>query len=156
MPEIDLKLKEIPTMRIPLIRSRNFTSHEIARQALDVPEDQYALTFYAMGCAQMVRDAASKHFGSRFRGLQINSSNRAGYNDKVDLAAENSHHIWRVNPQTRQLHCALDLQPLGVSTLEFFEWMKKTFRGEIGHEPKRGVVHYAPVGMEDEFWTDAR
>lgn len=143
-------------MRIPFIKSRNFDSHEIARDARDVPEDQYALTFYAMGCAQMIRDAASKHFGAKFKGLAVTSSNRAKYNQNVPLAAANSHHVWRVNPQSRELHCALDFRPLGISTLAFFEFMKANFRGEIGHEPSRGVVHFAPVPMEDEFWTDLR
>lgn len=143
-------------MKIPFIRSRNFSSHEIARGALDVSEEQYALTFFAMGYAQAVRDRAAKHFGKRFEGLVITSSNRAGYNDSVPLAAKGSHHIFRVDPTTRQLHCALDIKPLGVSTLEFFNFMQANFRGEIGHEPKRGVVHFAPVGMEDEAWTDNR
>lgn len=142
-------------MKIPLIKSRNFSSHNIARSALDVPDEQFYLTAYAHGAVRVVRDAASKHFGKRFQGININSSNRATYNASVDRAAPNSHHIYRVDPNTRQLHCALDLDPIGITPRELFNFMKASFRGEIGLEEDRGVVHFAPVGVEDtaEIWS---
>lgn len=137
-------------IEIPLIRCRNFDSHEIARGAKVVPPIQAYLTFYAMGVAQMVRDAASHYFGDRFHGLGINSSNRVSYNDKVPRAAHNSHHIYRVDPDTLQLHCALDLKPLGVSPREFYDFLRARFKGEIILEESRGIVHYAPVAMDTE------
>lgn len=142
-------------MKIPLIKSRNFSSHEIARDAKDVTEAEAFITFYLMGCAQMVRDAASKYFGSRFQGFNVNSSNRAAYNDTVDRAAPDSHHIFRVESKTKQLHCAIDLQPIGISPLELFQFIKRHFRGEIILEADRGIVHYAPVGVEDEAFQQS-
>lgn len=142
-------------LRIPLCKSRNFSSTEIARTAEEVSINELFLTGYAMGAVQMIRDAASKYFGSRFKGINITSSNRAAYNDTVARAAANSHHIFRIDPKTKQLHVALDLQPIGVSLSEFYDFVKRNFRGEIILEADRGIVHYAPVGMEDEAFQQS-
>jgi len=142
-------------MRIPFMRSRNFNSHEIARSALDVPVEQLYLTGYIHGAAQAVRDHAFRYFGTRFKGLGVSSSNRASYNQSVPRAAENSHHVFRVEVGTLQLHAAVDFIPMGVSPYEFYVFVKTHYRGEIILEADRGVVHYAPVGMEDEAFQQS-
>lgn len=138
-------------MKIPFIKSRNFTSSDIARIATDVDEKTLYLTGYAHGVAQMLRDACYKKFGNRFKGLIATSTNRASYNDRVSNAAENSHHIWRVEADG-SLHVAIDFKPIGISLDELYNLAINTFRGEIYLNREQGIVHVAIVPMEDQHW----
>lgn len=140
------------TRQIPLIKSRDFDTKEVARSAMIVDDIGMVLTGYAMGYVQVLRDACAKKFGKRFQGLEVTSSNRNGYNDQVPGSAKNSHHIWRIDSD-RKLHVALDLKPKGITLHEFYNLAVTICRGEIYLNSKEGIVHVALVPQEDEAWV---
>lgn len=137
--------------KIPFIKSRNFDTPAVARTAMMADLQGMVLTGFVMGHAQALRDALSKHFGPKFKGLVLTSTNRAEYNSSVGNAATNSHHIWRVDPDG-QLHVAYDCKPMGITLDELYNFAVKFCRGEIYLNRNQGIVHIAPVGMEDEHW----
>lgn len=136
----------------PNYKSRNFTVLEVTRKKQYVNSDDLLLSGYMWGYVQAIRDAAANYFGSRFKGLRITSSNRAWYNSDVPNAASNSHHIWRVEDDTQEVHVAVDVIPIGVGLEEFYVFVSSTFKGEIYLNKEEGIVHIAPVPMEDEHW----
>lgn len=138
-------------MKVPVIKSRNFSSFDVARSKTEVDSIGLYLTGYAHGYSQALRDACFKKYGERFKGLVITSSNRSEYNDSVPNAAENSHHEWRVE-KNGQLHVALDFKPIGITLDECYDVAIATLRGEIYLNRKEGIVHVALVPMEDEHW----
>lgn len=138
-------------MKIPFIKSRNFSSAEIARSKTDVDAVGLYLTGYAHAQSQALRDACALKYGSRFKGLVINSSNRIDYNDDVPNAADNSHHMWRLEKDGR-LHIAVDYKPLGITLDELYNVAISIMRGEIYLNRSEGIVHVAMVPMEDEHW----
>lgn len=137
--------------KLPFIKSRNFTSHEVARSSQVRDDIDIYLTGYCHGFAQGLRDALSKKFGSKFRGLLITSSNRAAYNHLIKNAASNSHHIFRVDPDG-QLHVSLDMKPIGITLDQLYDFLVANYRGEIYLNRAQGIVHAALVAQEDEHW----
>lgn len=137
--------------QVPLIKSRNFNSHDVCRGANSVDDVTMYLTGYAHGCAQALRTSLALKYGEKFKGLEITSSNRAAYNDTVDGAAKKSHHIWRLDADG-SLHVAMDLKPLGITLQELYDHTVATCLGEIYLNIPEGIVHYAPVPQETQHW----
>jgi hypothetical protein len=137
-------------MKVPIAKSRNFTAADVARSATDVDAAGLLITGFVMGHAQGLRDALSKHFGPRFQGLTLTSTNRAAYNDTIQNAADNSHHVWRL--ENFFIYCAYDCKPHGITLRELYDFAIKTVRGEVYLNTAQKIVHIAPVAFEDEHW----
>lgn len=139
-------------IKVPFIKSRNFKSHDICRSADVVDEKGLYLTGYVHGHAQGLRDSLYRKYPQHFKGLVLTSTNRAAYNSGIKNAAKESHHIWRVK-SSGDLHVAYDCYPVGITLRQLYDHAVATCRGEIYLNEAEGIVHIAPVPMEDEHWV---
>jgi hypothetical protein len=138
-------------IKVPFIKSRNFKSYDICRSADTVTETGLYLTGYVHGHAQGLRDSLYKKYPERFKGLVLTSTNRGAYNTDIKNAAKGSHHVWRVE-SNGNLHVAYDCYGVGITLQELYDHAVATCRGEIYMNKPEGIVHIAPVPMEDEHW----
>lgn len=139
---------------IPLIKSRNFNSHEIAHRGAKNAvhtDEQVFMCGYQMGYLQAARDSVSKHF-PEFEGFTITSGNRDGYNHTIEGAADDSFHIWRVEKRKKTVITANDFRPVGIPMEAAYNHLIRNFRGEIYWNKKKDILHLAPVAIQDEHW----
>ncbi|NQY79000.1 MAG: hypothetical protein HRT47_01685 [Candidatus Caenarcaniphilales bacterium] len=137
-------------MKIPNIRSRNFSLDEVIHYQGEITQEVLLYGMYRMGRLQAIRDYLCLKHDRDIR-LKVHSGWRSEwYNSSLPGASDESYHIWRIT-EKGLLITASDISSPDLNLDQLMEDVAAFTKGETYQHKRFGFVHEADFGRDEEW-----